>query len=223
MKKVISVILMLALCLALASCGAAKTAQDSAKDSTNETQPPESGSTAPDSGSADAPQTDNTDNTGAKSVVVYFSVTGNTKKVAEHIAEATGADIYEIVPKEPYSDDDIDYSNDNCRANKEMNDDSARPEIGGEALDLSGYDTVYLGYPIWWGTMPKIINTFLDTYDLGGKTVMPFCTSGGSGISSSVSDIRSEEPNADVRDGLRASGSGDSAVDTWISQNTSEK
>lgn len=104
-----------------------------------------------------------------------------------------------------------------------MNDDSARPEIGGETLDLSGYDTVYLGYPIWWGTMPKIINTFLDTYDLGGKTVMPFCTSGGSGISTSVSAIRNEEPNADVRDGLRVSGSGDSSVDAWISQNTSEK
>lgn len=223
MKKVISVILMSALCLALASCGGAKTAQDSAKDSakdsTNETQPTQEGSTAADSG-ADALQTDNA---GSKSVVVYFSVTGNTKKVAEHIADAAGADIYEIIPKEPYSDDDIDYSNDDCRANKEMNDDSARPEIGGETLDLSKYDTVYLGYPIWWGTMPKIINTFLDTYDLSGKTVMPFCTSGGSGISSSVSDIRSEEPNADVRDGLRASGSGDSSVDAWISQNTTEK
>ncbi len=220
MKKVISVILMLALCLAFVSCGSAKTAQDAAKDSTKETQPTQNESTAPDSGSADVPQTDNAD---AKSVVVYFSVTGNTKKGAEHIAEATGSDIYEIVPKEPYSDDDIDYSNDNCRANKEMNDDSARPEIGGETLDLSGYDTVYLGYPIWWGTMPKIINTFLDKYDLGGKTVMPFCTSGGSGISTSVSAIRNEEPNADVRDGLRVSGSGDSSVDAWISQNTSEK
>ena len=121
MKKVISVILMLALCLAFVSCGSAKTAQDAAKDSTKETQPTQNESTAPDSGSADVPQTDNAD---AKSVVVYFSVTGNTKKGAEHIAEATGSDIYEIVPKEPYSDDDIDYSNDNCRAKKEMKDDS---------------------------------------------------------------------------------------------------
>ncbi|MGN0617770.1 MAG: flavodoxin [Ruminiclostridium sp.] len=154
-----------------------------------------------------------------KALVVYFSCTGNTKSVAEKIAQLTGADLYEIVPAEPYTDADLNYNNDSCRANREMNDPSARPAIGSNTVDISAYDTVYIGYPIWWGTMPRIINTFLDTYDLSGKTVMPFCTSGGSGVSKSVSDIRAEEPAADVRDGLRASGSLDSSIDEWISRN----
>ena len=81
-----------------------------------------------------------------------------------------------------YSSNDLNYSNSICRANREMNDSAARPAIDGEAVDLSDYDTVVLGYPIWWGTMPRIINTFLDTYDLFGKTVLPFCTSGSSGV-----------------------------------------
>ena len=160
-----------------------------------------------------------TPETESKALVVYFSCTGNTKAVAEKIAQLTGADLYEIVPAEPYTDEDLNYNNDSCRANREMNDPAARPAIGSNTVEISAYDTVYIGYPIWWGTMPRIINTFLDTYDLSGKTVMPFCTSGGSGVSKSVSDIRAEEPAADVRDGLRASGSSDSSIDEWISRN----
>lgn len=160
-----------------------------------------------------------TEETASKALVVYFSCTGNTKAVAERISQLTGADLYEIVPEIPYTDEDLNYNDDSCRANKEMNDASARPAIGSDAVDISDYDTVYIGYPIWWGTMPRIINTFLDTYDLSGKTVMPFCTSGSSGISKSVSDIRAEEPDADVRDGLRASDSSDSSIDEWLSRN----
>ena len=100
-----------------------------------------------------------------------------------------------------------------------MNNASARPAIGSEAMDVSSYDTVFIGYPIWWGTMPRIINTFLDTYDLSGKTVLPFCTSGSSGITRSVTDIRTAEPDADVRDGLRASGANDSSIENWIADN----
>lgn len=100
-----------------------------------------------------------------------------------------------------------------------MNDPSARPAIGSNTVEISAYDTVFIGYPIWWGTMPRIINTFLDTYDLSGKTVMPFCTSGSTGVSKSLSDIRAQEPAADVRDGLRASGSSDSRIDEWVSRN----
>lgn len=154
-----------------------------------------------------------------KSLVVYFSCTGNTKAVAEKIAQLTGADLYEIVPAVPYTAEDLNYNNDSCRANREMDDPSARPAIGSNTVEISAYDTVYIGYPIWWGTMPRIINTFLDTYDLSGKTVMPFCTSGSTGVSKSVSDIRAQEPAADVRDGLRASGSSDSRIDEWISRN----
>lgn len=156
----------------------------------------------------------------AKTLVVYFSATGNTKAVAEEIVRLTGADLHEIVPADPYTAEDLNYNNNNdCRANQEMNDASARPAIGSEAIDVSSYDTVFVGYPIWWGTMPRIINAFLDTYDLSGKTVLPFCTSGGSGISQSVSAIRAAEPDPDVRDGLRSSGADDSGIEGWIADN----
>lgn len=99
-----------------------------------------------------------------------------------------------------------------------MNDPDARPAIAGDAIDLSGYDTVFIGYPIWWGTMPKIINTLLDTYDFAGKVVLPFCTSGGSGIATSVTAIRNAEPDADVRDGLRVT-SADRTLTGWFDSN----
>lgn len=152
----------------------------------------------------------------SKILVAYFSCTGTTKAVAEKIAELTGGDLYEIVPSGPYTSDDLNYNNNNCRANREMNDPSARPAIAGDNIDLFAYDTVIIGYPIWWGTMPRIINTFLDTYDLSGKTVLPFCTSGSSGVSKSVSDIRSAEPGANVKDGLRVSGANDSNLEGWL-------
>lgn len=155
----------------------------------------------------------------AKKLVVYFSCTGNTKAVAEKIAELCDADLYEITAAQPYTAEDLNYNNNNCRANREMNDENARPAIGSQTIELSGYDTVFIGYPIWWGTMPRIINTFLDTYDLSGKTVMPFCTSGGSGVSRSVSDIKKAEPKADVRDGLRVSGANDRDLEKWLSDN----
>lgn len=149
-------------------------------------------------------------------LIAYFSCTGNTKAVAEKIASLTGAEIYEIVPAEPYTSADLNYSDSNCRANREMNDPDARPQIAGAEIDFSEYDTVIIGYPIWWGTMPKIINTFLDKYDLSGKTVLPFCTSGSSGISRSVSEIRTSEPAATVKDGLRATGAGDVNLEKWL-------
>lgn len=155
----------------------------------------------------------------AKTLVVYFSATGHTKAVAEKIVRLTGAELYEIVPAEPYTAADLNYNDDNSRANLETNDASARPAIGGEDVDLSSYDIVFLGYPLWWGKAPKIVNTFLDKYDLSGKVVMPFCTSGSSGVSPSVSAIRATEPEADVRDGLRASGANDSGIERWIADN----
>ncbi len=159
---------------------------------------------------------DDTAVTGNKSAVIYFSCTNNTKTLAEKIAAVTDADIFEIVPKQPYTKEDIDYNSD-CRANREQNDDAARPEIAAK-FELDSYDTIYLGYPIWWGTMPKIINTFLETYDLSGKTVMPFCTSGSSGISTSVNAIRKYLP--DVKDGMRGTTSTTEAeINAWIEKN----
>ena len=122
------------------------------------------------------------------SVVLYFSATGTTKKVAEKIAKYSNSDIIEIIPKEEYKKEDLDYNND-CRANREQNNSNARPQIK-NSIDISKYDVVYLGYPIWWGTSPKIILTLLDSYDFTGKVIFSFCTSGSSSIDKSIDDLR---------------------------------
>lgn len=208
-EKRISMIMVICLLLSLTACGVNSGTNSNTEPSATQSQAETSPSEPAAEPTAEA----------AKMLVVYFSVTGNTKAVAEEITRLTGADLYEIVPAVPYTDEDLNYNNNECRANQEMNDASARPAIGSEAMDVSSYDTVFIGYPIWWGTMPRIINTFLDTFDLSGKTVLPFCTSGSSGITQSVSDIRGAEPDADVRGGLRASGANDSSIENWIADN----
>jgi flavodoxin len=119
----------------------------------------------------------------AKNVLVaVFSASGVTEKVGKEIARIAGADFHEIVPKEKYTAADLDWMNKKSRSSVEMNDPSARPEIADNALDMSSYDTVIIGFPIWWGVAPRIIETFLESYDLSGKKIIPFCTSGGSGV-----------------------------------------
>ena len=146
--------------------------------------------------------------------IVYFSATGNTKMVAQYIQEETGGTLFEIEPEEEYTDRDLDYNNDDCRANEEQNDSSARPGIK-NTIDLSSYDIVYLGYPIWWGDVPKIILTFLDETDLSGKTVIPFCTSGGSGIETSLDTLKNYNSDIDWIDGERLSTSKADVTD-WL-------
>jgi flavodoxin len=138
---------------------------------------------------------------GNTSAVIYFSATGNTKKIAEKIAKESNSDIIEIIPKEKYKSEDLNYNSD-CRANREQNDSKARPEIE-NTIDITKYDTIYLGYPIWWGTNPKIILTLFDTYDFTGKTIIPFCTSGSTGISGSVTDLRNYNSKLTIKDGKR--------------------
>ena len=116
-------------------------------------------------------------NDSKKILVAYFSCTGNTKGVAKLIASETGADLYEITPKIPYTDEDLNYNNSNSRATKEQNDDNARPEIEGKKLDISQYDTIVVATPLWWSDAPRIICTFLESYDFTGKTLIPVCTS----------------------------------------------
>lgn len=146
-------------------------------------------------------------NTGGDTIVVYFSRTGNTEKIAEYLIDITGADSYVIEAAEPYSDADIEYNNSDCRANKEQNDKSVRPVIAGEKISLDAYDTVYLGYPIWWGQEPRIIDTFLESYDFSEKTVIPFCTSASSGISTSERNIAALVPIGEQLAGRRFSAS----------------
>ena len=223
MKKIVSILIVFTLMLTFASCGSNSTQSEEFSEPiphNNESNSAPAGESdnQGNSSKAPAPESDPTE-ADSKSLVVYFSCTGNTKAVAEKIADLTGSDFYEIVPEVTYTEDDLNYNNEDCRANREMNDASARPSIGSEKIDVSAYDTVFIGYPIWWGTMPRIINTFLDDYDLSDKTLMPFCTSGGSGISQSVLDIRSAESNADVKDGLRASGTSDGSITEWLAEN----
>ena len=125
-----------------------------------------------------------------KIAVVYFSATGTTKQVAEYIQNAVNADIFEIIPKEKYTSDDLNWNDNKSRTTKEQNDKNARPEMQND-INLTDYEVVFLGYPIWWGDTPRIIQTFVEKNDLNGKTVIPFCTSGGSGISGSESTLKS--------------------------------
>ena len=127
--------------------------------------------------------------TGANILVAYFSRTGNTKPLAEYAAEYYGADLYEILAEEPYTDEDIDYSDSDSRTSIEQNDKSVRPQINGSVENMDQYDVIVLAYPIWWGQAPRIIDTFLESYDFSGKTIIPFCTSGSSAIGSSDDEL----------------------------------
>ena len=153
---------------------------------------------------------------GDKAAAVYFSCSGNTERVAKAIAEKIGADLCKIEAKAPYSDDDLNWRDMNSRANREQNDASARPEIA-NIPDVSGYDTVYLGYPIWWGTLPKILNTFIETKVLDGKKIIAFCTSGSSGIETSVSALQNYDLSVASSQRFGSSAS-ENEVEEWLEE-----
>ncbi|MGN0609606.1 MAG: flavodoxin [Oscillospiraceae bacterium] len=150
-------------------------------------------------------------------LIVYFSWSGNTEAVAKEIAAQTGADIFELIPETPYTDD-YDELLDIAQDEQSR---GARPKIA-DSIDLSDYDTIFIGYPIWWADMPMIVYTFFDEYDLSGKTIAPFCTSGGSGFSGTPDIIAELEPDAEITEGLHISGSSaDSCADDvseWLSE-----
>lgn len=165
------------------------------------------------------PAADTTAAASSKTLVVYFSCTNNTKKLAEKVAAAAEGDLVQLVPAQEYTAEDIDYNSD-CRANREQNDAAARPEIKNVIENYSDYDTVMICHPIWWGTIPRIIYTFMDSYDLSGKDVYMFCTSGSSGISQAMSDVKKYAPEAKVIDGMRGTGSTTEAqLKDWLKGN----
>ena len=150
-------------------------------------------------------------------LVAFFSATGTTKGVAERIASVTGGDLYEIVPANPYSAADLNYNDRSSRSTKEQNDKSARPEIGSKDISLEGYTTIYLGFPIWWGEEPRILDTFAEKYKFDGITVIPFCTSGGSGIGRSGPNMAALAGSGTWLDGKRFSGNVSEAdLKSWI-------
>lgn len=150
-------------------------------------------------------------------LVAYFSCTNTTKGVAEKIATSTGGTLYQITPAIPYTSADLNYSNNSCRANQEQQDSSCRPEISGSVENMSDYDIIFIGYPIWWGQAPKIIYTFLESYSFEGKTIVPFCTSGGSGVGSSATNLHSSAQGATWLAGTRLSGgASQSTIDSYV-------
>ena len=153
-------------------------------------------------------------------LVAYFSATGTTKRVAERIAELTGADLYEIVPANPYSSADLNWHDNNSRTTKEMDDPNVRPEIGSNDISLDQYKTIYLGYPIWWGDAPRIMATFVEKYNFDGKKVIPFCTSGGSGIGRSGSNLGNLAGSGSFANGERLNSSADTNnIQNFINNN----
>lgn len=137
-----------------------------------------------------------------KKLVAYFSATGTTKDLAEKLAKVVGADIFEIKPTKPYTEKDLDWMDKNSRSSVEMKNIDYRPEIKEKLTNMADYDVIYVGFPIWWYIAPTIINTFLESYDLSGKTIVPFATSGGSGMGK-TNDVLSRSCNGKLIEGKR--------------------
>lgn len=216
MKKIISIFMLCSMIFCLAACGSNEsTGQSQSVDAgslvPSITEKPEETESQSEANDETPSESSEPEESTSNALVVYFSATGNTKSVAEALAELQNADIYEIVPEEPYTDADLNYNDRSSRSTVEQNDENARPAISGGTQNIQNYDVIYVGYPIWWGDMPRILYTFFDTYDLSGKTIAPFCTSGGSGLSGTPRTITALEPDATVADGLHI---GDSSLDS---------
>lgn len=209
MKRMLALVVCLLLAAGLTACSG--TPVSPASGSRVPTQTGNNGSVSP------SENGQGTEKVTGKTIVIYFSRTNNTEKIANDIVAITGADKYEIEAKIPYTDADVNYNDPDSRTSKEQNDPTARPEIGSAEFDLSEYDVVYLGYPIWWGQAPKILYTFVESHDWNGKTVIPFCTSASSGVGSSATNLSKSAPGALWKEGKRFSGSaGKNEVETWI-------
>lgn len=151
----------------------------------------------------------------SKKLVAYFSASGVTEKMAKTLAEVTGADLFEIQPAVPYTTADLDRMNKKSRSSVEMSNPDSRPEIGNKIPDMGQYDTVFVGFPIWWYVAPTIINTFLESYDFTGKKIATFATSGGSGMGKTDSILKKCAPNADWKEGKRFGSADKNALKAW--------
>ena len=145
-------------------------------------------------------------------LIAYFSVSGVTKRAAEQLASLTGADLYEIRPEKPYSREDLDWRNKQSRSSLEMMDPSSRPALAKSVPDVSSYDMVYIGFPVWWGVAPRPVNTFIESAHLEGRPVYIFATSGGSGIDYALNDMKKNYPSLDIRGGKLLKGKVESDI-----------
>lgn len=151
----------------------------------------------------------------SKRLVAYFSASGVTKKMAQRLAEAAGADLFEICPAAPYTQADLDWTDKKSRSSVEMNDPASRPEIAKTLPNMSDYNTVFLGFPIWWYVAPRIINTFVESYDFSGKTLVPFATSGGSKMGKTVEELNRLCPDANWKNGKMLNNVTDKELADW--------
>lgn len=229
MKKITALLLAIMMVFALAACSGntGNTNPETSKpESTADNTSTESdkNSSETNSDNSDSSQTDNSNNPSdddssdtVKVLVAYFSATNTTEGVAQTIADSLGADLYEITPEQPYTAADLDYHDDKSRSTIEMNDPNSRPAISGSVENMEQYDIVFIGYPIWWGEAPRILSTFVESYSFYGKTIVPFCTSGGSGVGSSASNLERLTSGATWLSGTRLNGGAShSSVVEWI-------
>ena len=209
----------------ITACGSsadASTSQDSTAAETTQTQEAVSDNNGEETQSpaevtgSEEPKAENPSE-GKSVLVVYFSATGTTKDVAEKIAAITDADLYEIKAAQEYTEDDLNWHDDNSRTTKEQDDKSVRPEIGSDPVTLDGYTTIYIGYPIWWGEEPRIMDTFVESYSFDGITMIPFCTSSSSGIGRSGTNLAENAGSGNWLDGQRfGAGASESEIQSWI-------
>ena len=213
LKKLMMMILcgvMVGMLAGCSSSGGSSTTEENTTESTTES------TTAADSSSEDA---QNTEGSGGKTLVVYYSATGNTERVAKVIADATDADIFELQPTDPYTDDDLDWTNDNSRVSQEYaNEDQRDVELESTTVDnWDSYDTVFIGYPIWWGIAAWPVNGFVENNDFTGKTVIPFCTAASSGIGESGDLLEEMAGTGNWQEGERfGSGYSDAYIQEWV-------
>ncbi len=154
-----------------------------------------------------------------KTLVAYFSASGVTKGVAQKLAEVAGADLHEITPEKRYTDADLDWHNKQSRSSVEMADKNSRPAITDKLVNMADYDVIYVGFPIWWYTAPTIINTFMESYDFKGKTVIPFATSGGSTIEQACKDLKAAYPDVNWKDGKLLNNATATDLQKWVDSN----
>ena len=226
MKKLFSILLAVFLVLSLAACAGGNHPENSTvitdrpEASVGNDQPSAPSDTASDDPAVTpsvGPEAGDPEQGGSKVLVVVFSATGTTRGVAEKIAAIENADLYEIKAAQEYTSADLNWHDNSSRTTLEQNDKSVRPEIGSESISPDGYEKIYIGFPIWWGEEPRIMDTFVESYDFDGITMIPFCTSGGSGIGRSGQNLAELAGSGSWLEGKRFSGSVTEAdLQTWI-------
>lgn len=224
MKRTLSLFLTMALMLTFAACGPKDGQESNSSSPAPEGDTPASATpeTPPENQRSDTAPTEEqapegTDDGGKKILIAYFSATNSTEGIANHLESILDADLYEIVPETPYTSDDLNYNDSSSRSSQEMDDPDARPAISGSVDNMEQYDVIFLGYPIWWGEAPRIINTFLESYDFNGKTIAPFCTSASSPLGSSATKLQDLTDSAAWLEGQRFSGGASASdVQSWV-------